>query len=130
MEQNVYFLINILYRLNIWDVSGAQEFFDVRSEFYKDTHGIILMFDVNSRKSYDSMELWLKEANKCLPGINFFVTVVGNKTDKPGRMVSERQASDWAKQCGHRYFESSCQNGTGVTEVFDHLHDVLANSFK
>ena len=89
-------------RLNIWDVSGAPEFFDVRSEFYKETHGIVLMFDVTSRKSYESLDAWLKEATKCLPGIAFFVTVVGNKTDKPGRMVSERQASDWAKKFGHR----------------------------
>lgn len=27
-------------RVNFWDLSGHQEFFEVRNEFYKDTQGV------------------------------------------------------------------------------------------
>lgn len=29
-------------RVNFWDLSGNPEFFEIRNEFYKDTHGVCL----------------------------------------------------------------------------------------
>ena len=51
-------------KANFWDLSGHPEFFEVRNEFYKDTQGCILVFDVTSRKSFESMEGWIAEATR------------------------------------------------------------------
>ena len=37
------------FRINFWDLSGHSEFFEVRNEFYKDTQGCLLVYDVTSR---------------------------------------------------------------------------------
>ena len=51
-------------KVNFWDLSGHPEFFDVRNEFYKDTQGAILVYDVGSKRSFESLDGWLKEAGK------------------------------------------------------------------
>ena len=48
-------------KVNFWDISGHPEFFDVRNEFYKDTQGAILVYDVSSKRSFESLDGWLKE---------------------------------------------------------------------
>jgi GTPase SAR1 family protein len=47
-----------------FDMSGDIQFLKVRSEFYQDFHGIILVFDITSRASFERLELWLGEASK------------------------------------------------------------------
>ena len=36
----------------------------VRNEFYKDTQGVLLVFDVSSQQSFDSLHSWLSEMKK------------------------------------------------------------------
>lgn len=33
----------------------------VRNEFYKDTQGVILVYDVGQKDSFDALDLWLAE---------------------------------------------------------------------
>ena len=80
-------------RVNFWDLSGREEFFDVRNEFYKDTQGALLVFDVANRESFESLGSWLAEAKKFGLGAKGAtpVIVVGNKVDKK-RVVDEDDA--------------------------------------
>ena len=48
-------------RVNFWDLSGRPEFFDVRNEFYKDTQGAVLVYDVGNRDSFEELEDFLAE---------------------------------------------------------------------
>jgi GTPase SAR1 family protein len=51
-------------KVNFWDLAGAPEFFDVRNEFYKDTQGAILVFDVTKKQTFDALGAWVKELTK------------------------------------------------------------------
>lgn len=65
-------------RVNIWDLSGHPEFFEVRNEFYKEGDALVLFYDVTSRRSFESLDMWLREANK-FGGEALAVFVVANK---------------------------------------------------
>jgi DnaJ family protein C protein 27 len=39
-------------RVNLWDLAGGEEYFEVRNEFYKEAQGCILVYDVNNRASF------------------------------------------------------------------------------
>jgi DnaJ family protein C protein 27 len=110
-------------RVNFWDLSGQPEFFDVRNEFYKDTQGALLVFDLSSRKSFDSLETWLSEARRfgCSERGTTFV-LVGNKSDRK-RVVSEAEAQGWARDKGFAYFETSANTGVNVSEMFDSVFE-------
>jgi DnaJ family protein C protein 27 len=44
-------------RVNLWDLAGGEEYFEVRNEFYKEAQGCILVYDVNNRASFQARQL-------------------------------------------------------------------------
>jgi GTPase SAR1 family protein len=52
--------------------SGNSLFTDVRNEFYKDAHGILLVFDVAKRSSFEALTKWLTE---------IYISTHGSTTD-------------------------------------------------
>ncbi|KAF0682822.1 Aste57867_25121 [Aphanomyces stellatus] len=115
-------------RVNFWDLSGQPEFLEVRNEFYKDTQGAILIFDVSSRRTFDALESWLKEAAK-YGGGKFPCVVCANKMDKT-RVVSEDEGAAWASAKGYEYFETSAQTGANVAEALHCLFQLVVQRVK
>lgn len=110
-------------RVNFWDLSGLPEFLEVRNEFYKDTQGGILMFDVTSRKSFEALDSWLREAAKFGAG-KFPCILCGNKVDRM-RVVSEDEAKAYARAKGFEYFETSACTGVNITDAFHALFSLV-----
>ena len=102
-------------RMNIFDFSGHPLFYEVRNEFYRDVQGILLVFDVSNRRSFESLESWLTEMKKELSlhsnghKSSVIVFVIGNKNDLK-RAVEENEAKLWANVRGYQYFETSGTN--------------------
>ncbi len=68
--------------INIFDLSGDDDYKLIRKPFYTDAVGIVMVYDVNIKSTFDNLPRWEKEmeANgvdlaKCI------VVVVGNKLD-------------------------------------------------
>jgi DnaJ family protein C protein 27 len=107
-------------------MSGHPFFHEVRNEFYKDSQGVLLVFDVNEKSTFDSLEMWLNEMKQDMEVSksnsnfdNLVVVVCANKIDKGKRVVDELEARIWAHSKGFHYFETSASSGTGVNEMFD-----------
>jgi DnaJ family protein C protein 27 len=117
-------------RVNFWDLSGQPEFFEIRNEFYKDTQGVILVFDVASRESFEELDAWLSEAAKfgASPRDVTFV-LCGNKVDKK-RVVSEDEGRQFAQNRGMVYFETSAQSGQNVPEMFEYLFQTIVKGVR
>lgn len=104
-------------RVNFWDLSGAGEFFETRTEFYKDAQAAILVFDVTNPRSFYQLDSWVSEANK-FGAKDLIVAVCANKVDLPKRQVPESDGRKWALSKGYMYFETSAQSGQNVNEMF------------
>jgi DnaJ family protein C protein 27 len=48
-------------KVNIFDMAGHSMFYEVRNEFYKDTQGVLLVYDVTRRSTFEALENWLTE---------------------------------------------------------------------
>ncbi len=105
-------------KLYIFDMSGNPEYVEVRNEFYKETQALLLAFDLTSKKSFDALDMWLREANK-FGGETLPVWVVGTKLDLDSkRAVDKAIAADWAKSRSFKgYFEVSAVSGTHVAHL-------------
>lgn len=117
-------------RLNIFDMAGHPMFYDVRNEFYRDTQGGLLVFDLSNRASFEALDHWLdemkNEMNNSTDMDNVVVCVCGNKLDKR-RSVDEMEGRLWANSHGFHYFETSAQTGEGIFEMFNTLlSDIVA----
>ncbi|XP_007570783.1 dnaJ homolog subfamily C member 27 isoform X1 [Poecilia formosa] len=97
--------------------------FQVRNEFYKDSQGVLLVYDVGLRESFDALDSWLGEMKQEMgsqANMDSIVFVVcANKVDlTKRRVVDEGEGRLWAESRGFHYFETSAQSGEGINEMF------------
>jgi GTPase SAR1 family protein len=80
--------------------------------------GVILVFDITSRRSFEELSIWLGEVHqRCDP--NAAITLIGNKTDLSNqRAVTSADAQAFAANHQLTYIETSARGGDNVTEAF------------
>ncbi|KZP31903.1 ras-domain-containing protein, partial [Athelia psychrophila] len=72
--------------LQIWDTAGQERFSSLSSAFFRGADAVILMYDVSSPKSLQSLQRWWNEFRERAPvregeEEDFCCVVVGNKVD-------------------------------------------------
>lgn len=107
-------------KLHIWDTAGQERFLHINRMYYRDTHGVILVFDVTDRHSFDAIRnFWddfkLYEGTEAVSKV-----LVGNKVDME-RQVSTSEGAGLARELGIPYVESSAKTGQGITAIFAKL---------
>eukprot|EP00239_Pterosperma_sp_CCMP1384_P012032 CAMPEP_0197865030 /NCGR_PEP_ID=MMETSP1438-20131217/43430_1 /TAXON_ID=1461541 /ORGANISM="Pterosperma sp., Strain CCMP1384" /LENGTH=250 /DNA_ID=CAMNT_0043483433 /DNA_START=443 /DNA_END=1195 /DNA_ORIENTATION=- len=118
---------NVDVRVNLWDLAGSSDYFEVRNEFYRDAQGCLLVYDVTSRASFEALDAWIQEGQR-YGAENAVVVVAGNKTDQSRRVISENEGRQWADANGFLFFEVSAATGEHVRALFAAtFHRVLAN---
>ncbi|CAN1235294.1 Ras-related protein Rab7 [Linum perenne] len=116
---------SVLSSSKIWDTAGQERFQSLGVAFYRGADCCVLVYDVNSMRSFDSLENWhdefLKQANPADPK-SFPFILLGNKIDVDGgnsRVVSEKRAKDWCASKGNiPYFETSAKEDYNVDPAF------------
>ena len=119
---------NKLIKLQIWDTAGQERFRTITKTYYKGAHGIILTYDVTDNNSFKNIRNWIKqiEANA---QTNVCKVLVGNKCDKPDRVVSEEDGRKLAEDFKMNFFETSAKTNQNVNEVFNFLtEEILKNN--
>eukprot|EP00470_Lotharella_oceanica_P009168 CAMPEP_0170179522 /NCGR_PEP_ID=MMETSP0040_2-20121228/18168_1 /TAXON_ID=641309 /ORGANISM="Lotharella oceanica, Strain CCMP622" /LENGTH=223 /DNA_ID=CAMNT_0010423681 /DNA_START=150 /DNA_END=818 /DNA_ORIENTATION=+ len=53
--------MNKKFFLEFWDVGGSRKYQQTRQIFYSQINGIMLVFDLNNKKSYINLRKWIKE---------------------------------------------------------------------
>merc|ERR1712110_968384 len=97
-------------KLHIWDTAGQERFKTITATYYKGAHGIILVYDITDRQTFQDIENWLGEIQQHASP-NVAKLLVGNKCD----LESERQVK-WEE--GKQYADSL---GIGFLETSAHL---------
>ena len=81
-------------KVEFFDLSGDVAYSEVRNEFYSNVDGVLLVFDVTSRQSFESLDSWIKELRKYgISTENTTMVLVGNKSDKYPQEVKEQEVS-------------------------------------
>lgn len=113
-------------RVNFFDLSGAGAYRDVRTEFWRDAQGVLLVYDAGERASFEALGAWLDEgARHGLPrGVP--VVVCGAKAPGAGPgAVTLEDARAWARAHGGGAVVACCEanasSGEGVSDAFEQL---------
>jgi small GTP-binding protein len=114
-------------KLQIWDTAGQERFKTITKTYYKGAQGIILTYDVTDQESFKNISNWIKqiEANAQNSAIK---VLVGNKFDKPNRVVTKEEGEKLAEEYQMKYFETSAKTGENVSEVFQYVTVEILNS--
>lgn len=119
-------LISTLYSyfcLKIWDTAGQERFQSLGVAFYRGADCCVLVYDVTTSKSFESLESWREEflihANP-RDADSFPFVVLGNKTDKEDKLPSLlKRAQAWCQSKGNiPHFETSAKENLQVEAAF------------
>jgi len=109
------------FNLHIWDTAGQERFRSMANSYFKNIHGIIIVYDVTQIQSFENVEEWLHLIDQNSP-TKVIKILVGNKCDlKQKRIVSVDQARQYAKENEILYFETSAADSSGVTKLFEEM---------
>lgn len=107
--------------LTIWDTAGQEKFRSLTSSYYRGTQGIILVYDVTNRKSFEHLELWLSEIDMYTTNEDVVKLLVGNKVDRPDREVSKEEGAEFARSKAMVFIECSAKTRLGIQQTFEEL---------
>ena len=117
--------------LQIWDTAGQERFRSLAKSFMKGADGILFVYDITSKQSFDSIRNWIRQTEDV--NSSFQKIIVGNKIDLNNQREVPRETLDkfCNNNCKAKGIETSAKLGTNVTEVFDILaKDILGNLTK
>ena len=120
--------MNIKYQ--VWDTAGQERFRTIISSYYKGAHGILLVYDITLKESFESLNDWLNEIKKNTSK-NIVKVLIGNKihiNDK--RVISFDEAKEFADNNSMKYIETSAKTSTNVDQAFGLIGVELMKSFK
>ena len=77
--------------LQIYDMFDSEEYRIFLRNYYKDSKGIVLIYDVTNKKSFDNLKTWIEEiSNECSKFTSVFL--LGNKIDDiEHRVITKEQ---------------------------------------
>lgn len=105
-------------KLQLWDSAGQERFRTIASSYYRGAHGVAVVFDLTSEKSFSNVDSWLEEVGNHATD-NIPKVLLGNKLDLPGeREIATEKAKQYADSNGMKYLETSAKNADNVTEAF------------
>ena len=109
-------------KLQIWDTAGQESFRSITRSFYRASAGVILMYSIENKISFENVKTWLNDINTELNNRNIPIILVGNKTDlNHKREVSTEEAQDFAKENDMLFKEISVKYDIDSTSVFNIL---------
>lgn len=109
-------------KVTIWDTAGQERFRTLTSSYYRGAQGIILVYDVTRKETFDSLSMWLQEVEQFSMGGGKEVVklLVGNKVDQT-RVVSRDDANEWARSRAMLFMEASAKTKEGIAQVFNEV---------
>ena len=118
-------LENKKIRVDIWDTAGQERFKNITKNYFRGAHGIILVYDITKKATFDVLKTWLIAAQNSVPPETEMI-VVGNKIDlKDKREVDFEYLKEFGLKHKIDVFETSAKTGEGVEEIFTCLINKL-----
>lgn len=121
-------------KLQIWDTAGQERFRSITRFQYRATKGLMLVYDVTSKESFETLEYWIQtiekdfdhNGNEPIP-----IILVGNKCDLESKKVVSYQCgkSLSEKNFFAGFYETSAANGSNVRQSFQSLANAIVDVF-
>ena len=108
------------YKLQIWDTAGQEKFECIVNSYIRDINACILVFDVNSSKTFNRVKKWYQKVRE-LNENKIYVCLVGTKTDMNLRQVNQKELNTFIEQYSLDYVECSSKDNKNIRPIFINL---------
>lgn len=105
--------------------AGQERFRTITSSYYRGAHGIMIVYDITKRETYNNLHKWLIEV-ETYAAEGVLTILVGNKIDlESDREVSEETGREWAMSHDMPFIETSARGSKNVKDAFFLLARIL-----
>ena len=113
--------------LQIWDTAGQERFRSITKSFFRNTNGILFVYDITNRKSFQSVKDWIKDSE--LHDSGFEKILVGNKIDlKEKREVNTDELTEYGIKKKIDIIETSAKERINIDEAFQKIIDLILSN--
>ncbi|CAG9536782.1 unnamed protein product [Cercopithifilaria johnstoni] len=118
-------------KLQLWDTAGQEKFRSITRSYYRNSVGVIIVYDITNRSTFDHVAQWLKEAEQNVGGPqpnNCVFQLIGHKADLNNeRQVMYEEGEYFAKYNKIKFLETSAVTGENVQESFKMIAREICN---
>lgn len=107
-------------QLQIWDTAGQERFRTITQSYYRSADAIVLVYDIGAIQTYKNLQEWLTEVDR-YAGASVHKILIGNKSDRTDREVSQELGEKFADQYGMPFLETSAKTANNIEELFHRL---------
>ena len=113
-----------LITICLLDTAGQEKFHTITKSYIKGANGVILMYDLTNKESFNSIEQWVNSISEINGKVNdpdseYLIFLLGNKLDlitngekdrevspEEGQKKSENQGITWGGECSVKEFSA------------------------
>ena len=118
---------NTYAKMQIWDTCGSERFKSITASFLKSCSAFILVFDLNRKNTFKSIENWIKTINENTKPK--FLILIGNKCDLK-RDVNKDEIILFCEKNKLNYIEISVKENKSVEKIFKEVAYQLYKDIK
>ena len=112
-------------KLQIWDTAGQERFQNITANYYRGAMGIMLVYDITNKTSFDNIARWLRTIQKHA-GEDVEKMILGNKCDRDSsRLISRERGEMVARENGVPFLETSAKTNVNVEQAFVDLSEAI-----
>ena len=110
-------------KVSIYDTAGQERFKNIVKHYYKGANGVLLIYDITKRDTFEKLEFWLEDLKENSDNLNnLFIYLIGNNNDlEERREVDFEKANNFAKEKNIPYIEVSAKTGNNIKKLFDEM---------
>ena len=125
--KDIYLNNNTCARMKIWDTCGQEKFRAITRQYFKNSNGVFLVFDLTKKETIKKLIMWMKDINDNISN-DFITFLIGNKIDVKDRDITiSEEAKQFANEKKINYYEVSAKTGSGVYNIFEKMANKLVN---
>ena len=113
------------YTLNLWDTAGQEKYDSLTKIFTKNANVIILVYSIADKKSFQSLNKWLKLVKEINGEDGYALGVAANKSDLYKKLVvPDSQGKDYARKIRALWKSTSAkEEDRGFEQLIDEFKE-------
>jgi Ras-related protein Rab-1A len=116
-------------KVQLWDTAGQDRYRTIAKNYYKGSHGILLLYDVTKTSSFENIREWIKDIREEVYE-KAIIFLIGNKIDKKDQIkIKTEDAEKLAEEFNIPFFEASAKSGENVDEIFKALYKKISEVY-
>ena len=117
-----------LIRVKIWDTAGQEQYKALTKNFYRNSDGVIIVYDVTNKSTFEKVQEWVQSIDEYTDSEkNIQKVLVGNKIDLP-RQVTTEEGKKLSDMYNIPFYEDSAKDNIGIEDFMKKIiGEVLEN---